>query len=198
MDVVKVFGLCFVPLFVALGPVSLVPVYVGLTRGFRREQRRAIIVQSFVTAGIGAVAFLLLGKVVLRLMGIEQCDFQIAGGIILLGLALPDILGFPMLKRDVSGLTVGVVPLGMPLMVGPGVLTALLLLSDLYGYVPTLVALIVNLVIAVLGFGFAGRIMRVMGETGTKAATRLVGLFLAAYAVMLIRDGVVQAVVGAR
>jgi len=62
---------------------------------------------------------------------------------------------------------------------------------------PTLAGLLVNLVIAVLAFGFAGRIMRVMGETGTKATTRLVGLFLAAYAVMLIRDGIMRAVASA-
>jgi len=187
------FLLCFIPIAVAIDAISLVPIYITLTDGFSRGEQRRIVFQSFMTSIVVGIVFLVAGKGLLRLMGIEQWDFQIAGGIILLGLAIPDILGHPLIRRDVSGLTVGVVPLGMPLMVGPGVLTASLLLSDRYGYVPTIAALVINLVIAVTGFWFSRGIIRVIGEAGTKALTKLVGLLLAAYAVMLVRDGIQRA-----
>jgi multiple antibiotic resistance protein len=81
----------------------------------------------------------------------------------------------------------------MPLMVGPGVLTATLLLAPRYGYAATILALVVNLVIAVAGFWLSDRIMKVIGEAGIKALTKVVGLLLAAYAVMLVRDGIQKA-----
>jgi multiple antibiotic resistance protein len=192
-EFLKAFVLCFIPIAVAIDAISLVPIYMTLTAGFAAQEQKRIIIQSFVTSIVVGVVFLVAGKGLLRVMGIKQADFQIAGGIVLLGLAIPDILGRPLIRRDVSGLTVGVVPLGMPLMVGPGVLTASLLLSDRYGYAPTIAALVVNLVIAVTGFWFSRGIIRVIGEAGTKALTKLVGLLLAAYAVMLVRDGIQKA-----
>jgi len=193
MDFVKTFLLCFVPIAVAIDAISLVPIYMAIAGGLTRSEQKKIILQSFVTSIAVGVAFLVAGKGLLWVMGIKEGDFQIAGGIILLGLAIPDILGHPLVRRDISGLTVGVVPLGTPLMVGPGVLTASLLLAGRYGYAPTIAALVVNLVIAVTGFWLAEKIIRGIGEAGTKALTKVVGLLLAAFAVMLVRDGIQKA-----
>lgn len=193
MEFVRAFLLCFIPIAVAIDAISLVPIYMTMTSGLTRQEQKRIVLQSFVTATAVGVVFLIAGKALLWAMGIKEWDFQIAGGIILLGLAIPDILGYPLIRRDISGLTIGVVPLGMPLMVGPGVLTASLLLSDRYGYAATIAALVVNLVIAVMGFWFSGGILRVIGEAGTKALTKVVGLLLAAYGVMLVRDGIQKA-----
>lgn len=192
------FVMCFVPLAVAVDAISLVPIFVGMTAQLDAEARRRIIWQSFLTAAGVGIAFLLVGKGLLLLMGIRPEDFQIAGGLILLGLALPDILGRPLIRRDVAGLTAGVVPLGVPLIVGPGVLTAGLLLCDRYGYAPTIAALLVNLVLAAVGFLASTRIIRVLGEAGTKAVTKLMGLLLASYGVMLVRDGIQRVLASAR
>ena len=189
-DSLKDFLMCFVPIAIAVDAISLLPIFIVLTDSMDAAGRRRIIVQSFLTAAGVGVAFLLAGKGLLVLMGIRPEDFQIAGGLILLGLAIPDILGFLLIRRDVAGLTAGVVPLGVPLIVGPGVLTAGLLLSDRYGYPLTIAALVANLLIAMAGFFLASRIVRVLGEAGTKALTKLMGLLLASYAVMLVRSGI--------
>jgi multiple antibiotic resistance protein len=186
------FFMCFVPLAVAIDAISLVPVFIALTSSLNAAERRKVILQSMITAAAVGIAFTLVGKALLSLMGIQQVDFQIAGGIILLGLALPDILGKPLVRRDVSGLTVGVVPLGVPLLVGPGVLTAMLLLSDKYHYALPIAALLANLGLAMLGLWFSTTILRVIGDLGTKALTRIMAILLAAYAVMLVRDGIQQ------
>ncbi len=188
--VLKDFLMCFVPIAVAVDAISLLPIFIFITEDLDASGRRRIIIQSFLTAAGVGVVFLLVGKGLLLAMGIRPEDFQIAGGLILLGLALPDILGFPLIRRDVAGLTAGVVPLGVPLIVGPGVLTAGLLLCDQYNYGVTIAALLANLLIAMGGFFLASRIVRVLGEAGTKALTKLMGLLLASYAVMLVRDGI--------
>ena len=69
-----------------------------------------------------------------------------------------------------------------------------MLLTDLHGYAPTILALVLNLVITVLGFLVAGRIIRLMGDSGMRALAKFVGLLLAAYAVMLIRSGIIKAI----
>jgi multiple antibiotic resistance protein len=184
------FLMCFVPIAIAVDAVSLLPIFISITGHMDAAGRTRIIWQSVLTAAGVGVAFLLVGKALLLLMGIQPTDFQIAGGLILLGLALPDILGRPLIRRDAAGLTAGVVPLGVPLIVGPGVLTAGLLLCDRYNYPLTIAALLVNLLIVMAGFFLASRIVRVLGEAGTKALTKLMGLLLASYAVMLVRDGI--------
>ena len=197
-DFAQKFLLCFVPLAVAIDAISLVPIFISLTHSLDAARRRMVIVQSMATALCVGVAFTLAGKALLYFMGIEATDFQIAGGIILLALAMPDILGKPLIRRDVEGLTVGVVPLGVPLLVGPGVLTAMLLLSDRHGYAPAILALVANLALAMLGFWFSARIVRAIGDLGTKALTKIMGILLAAYAVMLVRDGIQHVLAGAQ
>ena len=189
-DTLRPFVLAFIPIFIAIDTMSLVPIYISITESMDQSARRRVIVQCFITASAVGIAFLFLGRLLLRVMGIQVADFQVAGGIILLALALPDILGLQQLRRDTAGVTVGVVPLGTPLIVGPAVLTAMLLLADTYGYVPTITSLMVNLVLAVSAFFFSDYIFRLIGQAGIKAISKIVGLILASYAVMLIRKGI--------
>ena len=196
-EFLRQFILCFVPIAVAVDAISLVPIFIGMTERFNESSRRQIIWRSIVTAAVVGIAFLIAGKGLLVLMGIRPEDFQIAGGLILFGLGLPDILGRPMIRREVAGLSMGVVPLGVPLIVGPGVLTACLLLGDRYGYKATISALLVNLALVAVGLLFAARILRLLGEAGTKALTKLTGLLLLSYGVMLVRDGIEKIIASA-
>jgi multiple antibiotic resistance protein len=87
---------------------------------------------------------------------------------------------------------VGIVPLGVPLIVGPAVLTTTIISVDTYGYIPTIISLIVNLVFAWLVFSRAALVIRVLGEGGAKGVGKVVSLLLAAIAVMMIRMGVIE------
>src|SRR4051812_50143634 len=113
------FLLAFIPLFVAIDPVGLVPMFLSLSSNVEEAQRRAASRQAVVTAFTVGVCFLFLGKLVFRALGITVADFQIAGGIILLVLSVQDLVGSEAPAR-VGSKDFGVVPLGLPLIAGPG------------------------------------------------------------------------------
>jgi multiple antibiotic resistance protein len=182
------FVLAFIPLFVAVDPIGLLPVYVALTRGMNRAQRAQVIRQSLATAGGVAVVFVFVGRYIMSVMGITAGDFLIAGGLLLFVLAMIEIVD-P--KRGVEAMAsdVGVVPLGVPFIAGPAVFTTLMLLTTTYGAGPTLIGLALNFVLLVVIFLSADRLMGWLGAGGTKVISKLVALLLAAIGVMLVRRG---------
>ncbi len=115
-------------------------------------------------------------------------DFQIAGGILLFIIAIVDLI-FPEKTRTFPKETVGVVPIGIPLIVGPAVLTLLLMIVHTYGYFSTLFCLILNLLIVWAAFGQSHWIMGLMKEGGAKGFGKVSSLLLAAFAMTMIRIG---------
>jgi multiple antibiotic resistance protein len=186
------FWLCFVPLFVAMDPVGLLPIYLGLTENLKRSERQRILFESLATAMVVALAFLFLGQAVFRLLGISVADFMVAGGILLFGISLADLLLPEKQPNATVSENIGAVPLGVPLLVGPGVLTTLILLADQHGYLPTLLATLANIVIAGAVFWWSAAIHRLLGKAGTRALSKLASLILAAIGVMMVRKGFEQ------
>lgn len=186
----KDFWLCFVPLFVAVDAVGVLPMFVTLTEGTDPIRRRGIVFQSVTTASVVAVAFLWLGPVLLRFLGISVPDFMIAGGILLLAIALSDLLTGVKRQRQPDPDSLGAVPIGIPLITGPAVLTTCILLRDMHGRWATTAAVVVNIALAGAVFLAAEPITRTLGKTGTKTVSKLASLLLAAIAVMLVRKGV--------
>ena len=184
------FWLCFVPLFVAVDALGLLPVFMGLTQGLTRTHIRRIIFESVITAMIVALVFLFIGKGILTLLGITVADFMIAGGALLFVLSLSDLITAEKRRLQVDQEEVGAVPLGVPLMVGPGVLTTTILLINQYGLIPTVSATIVNIVIAGMVFWMSGSINRILGRAGTRTISKLSSLILAAIGVMMVRKGI--------
>ena len=184
------FWLCFVPLFVAVDALGLLPVFMGLTQELPRAHIRRIIGESVITAMIVALVFLFIGKGILTLLGITVSDFMIAGGTLLFVLSLSDLIAAEKRRVQIHQGEVGAVPLGVPLMVGPGVLTTTILLIDQYGMVPTVSATIVNIVIAGMVFWMSGSINRILGRAGTRTISKLSSLILAAIGVMMVRKGI--------
>jgi multiple antibiotic resistance protein len=180
--------LSFIPIFVAVDAIGVLPIFVSLTEGTEAGDRRRIIIQSMFTASGLAVAFILLGKGVFRLLGITIEDFMIAGGAILFAIAITDILN-PVKKRRMPSAELGAVPLGTPLIVGPAVLTTSLVLISRYGFWPTVISVLLNILLAGLIFTGASSLMRYVGEAGAKALSKIMSLLLGAIAVMLIRRG---------
>jgi multiple antibiotic resistance protein len=115
---------------------------------------------------------------------------MIAGGGILFCIAIMDLLVPTDKKRRMPSEDLGVVPLGTPLIVGPAVLTTSLLLIDQYGLYPTLVAVLLNIIIAGVVFSCSGRIIRAIGKSGSRALSKVMALLLAAIAVKMVRMGV--------
>jgi len=179
----------FIPLFVAFDVLGILPLFVSFTSEMTRPERRRVLRQSTLTAFLVSIGFLMAGKFVFSLLGISVSDFKIAGGILLFIIAIVELI-FPERTRTFPKETIGVVPIGIPLIVGPAVLTLLLVIVDTYGYLPTILCLVLNLLIVWLVFGQSHWIMRILKEGGAKGVAKVSSLLLAAFAMMMIRIGI--------
>ena len=180
--------LTFIPLFVAIDPIGVVPLFLGISQGIDAERKRRIVNQASWTAAGVAIGFMFLGKLIFRALNITVADFQVAGGLILLGLAAHDLLGVgPSIAQTSEDF--GVVPLGLPIIVGPATLATLLIVMDTVGVGYALVGLITNLVLINLSFRHSDRIAKVIGMPGLRALSKITSLLLAAIAVAMIRRG---------
>ena len=189
------FWLCFVPLFVAVDAIGVLPIYISLTDGLEAHARRTILVQSIITATVFSLAFIIFGPALLTFLGVTVADFMIAGGSLLFAISLNDLLTGEKKRRQADTELMGAVPIGIPLLAGPALLTTCIVLANAYGKGLTSLAVVVNLLIAGVAFLFATNITRILGRNGTRSATKIASLFLAAIAVMLIRKGVIEAIV---
>jgi multiple antibiotic resistance protein len=182
------FALAFVALFVAVDILGVIPLYLSLTGGLPADERRRLPRQSTLTATVVGLGFLLVGNAVFRVLGIGVADFQVAGGILLLVLSIHDLLSSGR-GAAAAVLTVGAVPIGTPLLVGPAALATLALLVQNYGYPVTLLALAANMALAFLVLSHADKVGRVFGAAGSEVIAKVANLLLAAFGVSLVRRG---------
>jgi len=185
----KSYLLAIIPIFVAMDAIGILPIFISLTNGMGKFERTKVVRASILTGFLVSLGFLALGKFIFAVIGVTISDFKVAGGTILLVIAIHDLL-FPERKRREPGDNVGIVPLGMPLIVGPAVLTTTVIAVDTYGYLPTIVSLTLNLSFAWFVFSRANMLVRLLGEGGSKGVAKVASLLLAAIAVMMIRRGI--------
>ncbi len=193
---IKSFWLCFVPLFVAVDAIGVLPMFMGLTEGLGRRVVRRVLRQSVITASIVGIAFLAIGKGALNLLGISVADFMVAGGVLLFVISMSDLLRAEKVQRQVDPDSLGAVPLGVPLITGPAVLTTSVLLLNEYGFLSTATMLLLNILIAGFIFKSAERINGFLGYAGTKTTSKIASLLLAAIAIMIVRKGIELLVYG--
>lgn len=183
--------LAFIPIFIAVDALGVLPIYLSITDGLTREEKNRIISQSILTAFCLATFFIFLGKAIFNFLGISIADFMIAGGIILFSIALADVMS-AVKKRRLPLKEIAAVPLGTPLIVGPAVLTTSLIIISEYGVYPTLLSVLANVILAGLIFYFADFLIKLLGNNGAKALSKVTSLLLAAIAVMMIRKGIFE------
>lgn len=188
-NILHPFWVSLIPIMVALDAPGTLPLYVAMTEDLKERDRKRIVRQSIITAFLITIGFAFLGRAVFRALGIMVEDFMIAGGIVLLIIAVIDIVRAGE-KRVTISPTIGVVPLGTPLIAGPATLTTTLVLVGNYGYLPVILSLVVNILLAWLIFAQAERIIRIIGIHGSRAFAKVAALLLAAIAVKMIRSGV--------
>lgn len=187
-------GLSFIPLFVAVDAIGNLPFVLSLTQGEDTAERRRVIRYAMLTALALGLGFLAIGRGMLVVLGLKPADFLVAGGLILFVLTIRHFTTGKLVElQGGSGKEIiGVVPIGTPLVVGPAVLTTLLLLTPEYGIPVVLVAFVLNLIFAWLVFTQAERIARFMREPGLRAVSQIASLLLAVIAVMMVRKGLVE------
>lgn len=193
-----------VALFVTIDPLGIGPVFAALTRGADDAHRRRMAVKG-VLIGAGIILFFALGgDFLLRALGIGMPAFRIAGGILLLLLAIDMIFARPSGLRSATESEreeathrqdISVFPLAIPLIAGPGTLTTILLLMGRTGYEPAAVAAVLGVLVLVLGVTLAvlltaARMTRLLGITGINVVSRVLGIVLAALACQFVIDGI--------
>jgi len=189
--------LTFIALFVAVDAIGNIPIFISFVEGTSKKQRNKIVADSVSTATALAIIFMLVGKVILRFIGVTIPDFQIAGGALLFFIAARLLL--PTSSKGLAGEThdrdLGVFPLGTPLITGPAVLTTTLIMVDSYGMVATFVALLANMAIVWLTLAKADILLKWMGPGGLRALSKIMYILLAAIGVMMVRRGVISLIV---
>jgi multiple antibiotic resistance protein len=188
VSVFEKFLQAFIPLFVAIDPIGLAAIFLGLGQGVAAKQRQVIARQATVTGGAVALLFLFLGTSIFKALGISVSDFQIAGGLILFILAARELIHSAAEPQKLPP-DFGVVPLGMPLIAGPALIATLLLTSQTLGVRYALAALTANLILVILAFTYSEALGRVIGGTGMRAISKIISMLLAAIAIAMIRQG---------
>jgi multiple antibiotic resistance protein len=190
-DIMKYIPNTFIPIFVAINVFMLLPLFISITQDMSKPERSRVVKDSILTAILVSLSFVALGEVIFRILGITGDDFKIAGGLLLLVFAVRDLI-LSREERIKSVIEVGVVPIGVPLIVGPAVLTNILILVDHYGIIPTVISLLLNLSIVWIFLRNAERMMNFFGKGGIIGIGKVMLLLLAAIAIMMIRIGVVN------
>jgi multiple antibiotic resistance protein len=190
----QLFGSVFVTLVVIMDPPGALPVFLGLTAALTHKQRVAAARRaSLVALGVIA-AFAVFGQQILRYLHISLPSLQGAGGLLLLLVALELLTGKESEQHADAGVNVALVPLGTPLLAGPGAIVATMLFvqrsSQVQQYVAVGVGLLACLAVVWLFLRFAGQVHRVLKDSGTTLVTRIAGLLLSAIAVQMIADSV--------
>ncbi len=194
---VRLFTEVFITLFVIMDPPGTVPIFLGLTGTMTAKQRNSAALQAVLVAAGVIVSFALFGQQLLSYMHISLPALQGSGGLLLLLVAMQLLTG-QMEEPRPSGagnVNVAMVPLGTPLLAGPGAIVAsMLFVQRLDGSVGDWVSVSAGFLLVCLTLWlvmrFAGVVHRVLGESGTILVTRIAGVLLAAIAVQLIADAV--------
>ncbi len=191
----------FTTMFIIIDPPGLAPVFIALTQGMTAAQRRAIAIRACLVSAVLMIVFLFLGETVLGFIGISMDAFRIAGGILLFLTALDMLFQKRQARREESAAEgqaeheddPSVFPLALPLIVGPGAITTIILLAgqadgaaDFGAIAGVLMAVLLIVFVAFLA---APAIERALGKTGLNIVTRVLGMLLAALAVQFVLDG---------
>ncbi|MBL7544017.1 MAG: MarC family protein [Bdellovibrionaceae bacterium] len=182
----------FIALFVAIDVVGALPFLVGLTKHLSEEERRNLIYRATLSALLIGIVFIFAGRQIFGFLGITESDFKVAGGLLLIVFAIRDLLVTASHQGAPTPTKVGLVPIAIPLMMGPAALTTLMVGSDQFGVMTIVASLVLNLAIVLVLFLKANVISKWLGEDASDAFNKVFSLLMAAIGVMFVRSGIIE------
>jgi multiple antibiotic resistance protein len=190
----QLFNSVIVTLLVIMNPPGAVPIFLALT-GSLTHRQRVVAARRASLVALGVItAFALFGQQLLTYLHISLPALQGAGGLLLLLVALQLLLGQESGVSSDAGVNVALVPLGTPILAGPGAIVATMLAvrqaNGVGGFLAVAVALLAALAIVWLFLRFAGQVHRLLRDSGTMLVTRIAGLLLSAIAVQMVANSV--------
>jgi multiple antibiotic resistance protein len=188
----RAFAEAFVTLVVIMDPLGSAPIFISLTAGRKPAARRRAALEAAAAAGGVIVVFALFGRLILDYLHVSVESLTIAGGLLLLLVALQMLRGDEMEQPET--VNVALVPLATPLLAGPGAIAAVMVLTRRYedapGRLGVIFGIVATVVVVAVGLLLADRIARVLGPSVIQLLTRVLGLLLSAIAVQFIVDAV--------
>jgi len=182
----------FVMLFIVLDSVGNIPIFYTLTGSMKEWERRRVFAKSVLIASTLLVFFTLFGYSFFTYYNVTFTDFKIAGGILLLLLALEGLVG-RVEAETLRSEDVAVVPMATPLLAGPGSIYVVMYLNSVYGTLPTLASIALNTLIAYAILSGSHYIIGKAGKNTVLVLARIFSLLLAVLAVSMIRSGLEDA-----
>jgi multiple antibiotic resistance protein len=192
-----------VTLLVVFDPIGLAPTFLAITEGLPASARKQVAVRACIIAALILAGTSLIGDWLLGKLGISLPAFRIAGGLLLFSIAYEMVFGLRIPRQQETAeaaieervRNIAAFPLGIPLMAGPGAMTASILLAGRADSDPKMLGLLLLVVVLVvlsclIVFLMAGRISKLLGITGSVVLSRLLGVLVAALAVQFVADGV--------
>jgi multiple antibiotic resistance protein len=197
-----------VSVFAIVNPVGVIPTFLALTGGYDAAMRRRVITKAVLVGAGVLVVFGLAGQFIFSVFSITIPAFRIAGGILIFKVAF-DMLQGERPKADSNDAeiadalereNIGITPLGVPLLTGPGAITTVMILlashADRIEQAVVYASVLVTFAVAALLLVMGERLFRFLGRSGLQVFTRIMGLLLAAVAVQFILNGIAQALPG--
>ncbi len=182
----------FISLFIAIDALGALPFLVGLTKNLTKEERKSLVYRATGSAFAIGLTFIFGGRAIFNFMGITESDFRVAGGLLLIVFSIRDLLDSSSHKGAQAPTRVGIVPIAVPLMMGPAALATLMVGTEQYGLMITLLSLVINLGIVLVLFSQASAILKVLGNDVSDAINKIFSLLIAAIGVMLVRSGLIE------
>ncbi len=180
----------FITLFVIMDPFASMPIFIGLTKGLPKKEIANNATNAITVATILLFAFLFFGLGIIGIFGININSFIIAGGVVLLLIGIQYVLGLNFNQEKVKQYDVASVPIGTPLITGPGVITTTIILVSEFGYIITGIAALISLTLTWVFLFYSSKLYKFIGEHWARVMSRVMGLLLAAIAIEFIKNGI--------
>jgi len=179
-----------ITIFIIVDPLGNIPIFISLTKGMAKEDRQKAFRTAIFTGFILLISFALVGQQIFMLFGISLYSFMIAGGILLLIISIRILVRGEWEEDSTTPESIGVVPIGFPLLVGPGAITTTILNLQASGVIVTTIAVLIVFVVVQIILRLIDPIYRFLGSSGSLVISRLMALLIAAIAIQYILDGV--------
>ncbi|MEM1989423.1 MAG: MarC family protein [Candidatus Bathyarchaeia archaeon] len=177
-----------ISLFIIVDPLGNIPIFISLTQGIGEAERRRVFHTAAITGFVLLLAFAIAGNEILNIFGVGLPSFMIAGGILLLVLAIRILIGW----RDEDRMppeSIGAVPIAVPLLVGPGAITTTILSLQEYGMLITVSAVVIVFTLTWLILRYIELLYKVLGRSGSAVIAKVMALLIAAIAIQYIING---------
>ena len=191
VEILSSFLKSFITLFVIMDPFGGIPVFISVTKGMSLKNRIKNADRAIIVASLLLFLFLFFGSNIFGIFNISISSFMIAGGIILMIIGILQVLGISLydkyVKKDID---VASVPIGTPLLTGPGVITSTIIMVETYGIIIPFFAASATLLLSWYIYRHSELIYRFIGLHGAKILSKVMGILLTAIAVEFIKNGI--------